>query len=604
MSFKLRLSLLSIAIFQTFSAQAAIPANPNIETITVTGDRFDTAQEQQLAVVNTIEREEIDRLSPKSVTDLLETLPGVSVTRNGGAGQSASISMRGTNSSHVLVLVDGVRVGSATLGAVSFNALSPENIERIEVVKGPRAAIWGSDAIGGVIQIFTRKLEGGEWFASAEYGSDEYMRATAGAGISHGNGHTSISLNHEQSDGYNVKNDAEDDDDGYDRFGLSINGEQTLNQFWSLNWNGQLETGHYEYDNSRANEADYDNYLWSLGAKFENDKLTSKLALAQSQDKNENFRSDVEDYPVTLYKTTRDQINWSNKYLATSNLTFIGGIDWTKESIVGDYAVDERDIAAVYGLARYQYGQLLLEGIVRYDDVENIDSETSYSASAAYQFNDEWRLALSTGTGFQAPSFNDLYWPGTGNPDLVSETSENYDITLHYSGDNLRGYVSLYHNTIDNLIQWAPTPELDENGYEIWKPANIQSAEISVVELSLNYSTWGIEHQFGYSYVDAIDKADEQQLDGRSEHELDYAMSYSWDQLDLLLNYHYQGERKASNDFLDPYHQVDLSIGYKIADAWQVRLKANNLLDEEIISDRNYFSPGRQLFLSVSYQAF
>ncbi|MGS0681605.1 TonB-dependent receptor domain-containing protein [Shewanella sp. 125m-7] len=611
MSFKLRLSVLSIAIFHTFSAQAAIPANPSIETITVTGDRFDTNPDQQLAVINTIEREEINRLNPKSVVDLLETLPGVSVTRNGGAGQSASISMRGTNSSHVLVLVDGVRIGSATLGAVSFNALSPENIERIEVVKGPRAAVWGSDAIGGVIQIFTRKLEGGEWFASAEYGSDEYMRATAGAGISHGDGHTSLSINREQSDGYDIKNDSEHDDDGYDRLGMSINGQQTLNAQWSLTWTGLLETGNYEYDNSRANEADYDNYLWNAAAEYQNDKLTSKLAVGQSQDKNENFRADNSDLGISLYKTIRDQVNWSNRYSASDNLTFIGGIDWSNESIAGDYAVDERSLVGVYALARYQYGKLLMEGIVRYDDVENIDSETSYNTSLAYQFNDQWRVTASAGTGFQVPSFNDLYWPGTGNPDLVSETSENLDLTVHYSSDNLRGYVSLYQNTISNLIQWAPTPELDEDGYEIWKPANIQDAKITGVELSLNYSTWGLEHQLGYSYIDAIDQDGDEQLVGRSEHEFDYALSYAWSDVDLLMNYHFQGERNAGDidydgttDFLDAYHQLDISLGYKLGDAWQLRLKANNLLDEEIISDRNYFSPGRQLFLSVSYQAF
>ena len=612
MSFKLRLSILTVAICQTFTVTAAAPANPTMETITVTGDRFDNTAENQLTVINTIEREEIARLSTKSVSDLLETLPGVSVRRDGGAGQSSSISIRGTNSGHVLVIVDGVRIGSATLGAVSFNTLSPENIERIEVVKGPRAAIWGSDAIGGVIQIFTRKLEGGEWFASAEYGSDSYVRGTAGVGISHGDGHTTFSINSEKSDGYDIKDDSETDDDGYNRIGVSINGLQNLNQQWSLTWAAQLETGNYEYDNTGyygpgANEADYNNYLWSVEGQYEADKLTSKLALGQSQDQNENFRADMPEFRVNLYETTRDQINWSNRYTATDDLNFIGGIDWSNEAIVGDYAVDERDIIGVYALGRYQFGKLLMEGVVRYDDVENIDSETSYNASLAYKFNDEWRVSFASGTGFKAPSFNDLYWPDSGNPDLVSETSENLDLTINYNGDNVRGYLSIYQNKIDNLIQWAPTAE-DPN---IWKPANIQDAEITGIELSLNYSTWGIAHQLGYSYIDAIDGATGEQLLGRSEHEFDYALSYAWSDFDVLVNYHYQGERNNGDsnydgvtDFLDAYHQLDLSVGYQMSDEWQLRLKANNLLDEEIIADQNLFNPGRQVFLSVSYQVF
>ncbi|WOT06770.1 TonB-dependent receptor domain-containing protein [Shewanella youngdeokensis] len=616
MSFKLRLSILTMAICQTFAATAAAPANPTMELITVTGDRFDNTPEQQLTVINTIEREEIARLSPKSVADLLEVLPGVSVSRDGGAGQSSSISMRGTNSGHVLVLVDGVRIGSATLGAVSFNALSPENIERIEVVKGPRAAIWGSDAIGGVIQIFTRKLQGGEWFASAEYGSDTYVRGTAGVGLSHGDGSTSLSVNSEQSDGYDIKDDTETDDDGYDRVGVSINGQQNLNQQWLLTWAGQLETGSYDYDNTTyygpgVNEADYDNYLWSAAAQYQGDKLTSKLALGQSRDQNEHFRADMPELGVNLYETTRDQVNWSNRYTATNNLTFIGGVDWSNESIVGDYAIDERDIVGLYALGRYQLGKLLMEGVVRYDDVENIDSETSYNASLAYQFNDEWRVSFASGTGFKAPSFNDLYWPGSGNPDLVSETSENLDLTINYSSDMLRGYLSVYQNKVENLIQWAPTGETDDYGWDVWKPANIQDAEITGVELSLSYNTWDLAHQLGYSYIDAIDGATDEQLLGRSEHEFDYSLSYAWSDFDVLVNYHYQGERNDGDnnydgvtDFLDAYHQVDLSIGYKLTDTWQLRLKASNLLDEEIIADQDLFSPGRQVFFSVSYQAF
>ncbi|EDQ01641.1 TonB-dependent receptor domain-containing protein [Shewanella benthica] len=604
MSFKLRLSVLSIAICQSFYAFAAAPANPDIEVITVTGDRFDSTADQQLTVINTIEREEIARLNPKSVVDILETLPGVSVIRSGGAGQSASISIRGTSSGHVLVLIDGVRIGSATKGSVSFNALSPENIERIEVVKGPRAAIWGSDAIGGVIQIFTRKLEGGEWFASVEYGSDAYMRASAGAGVSHGDGQTSISINREKSDGYDVKNDGEDDDDGYDRLGISIKGQQTLNQQWLLSWTGQLETGSYEYDNSRANEADYDNYLWNLAAQYQNDKLTSKFSLGQSRDHNENFRA-TDRQGTKVYETTRDQIHWSNRYAASDDLTFIGGVDWSQESIVGDYAVDQRDLTGLYALARYQYGKLLIEGVIRYDDVENIDSETSYNASLGYRLNDSWRVTASAGSGFKAPSFNDLYWPGSGNPDLVSETSENMDLTLSYSGENIRGYLSVYQNDIDNLIAWAPTGEQDDNGWDIWQPANIKDAEISGVELSLTYDTWGVEHQLGYSYIDAVDGKTDEQLVGRSEHEFDYSVGYIWSEVDLLVSYHYQGERKENSvDYLDAYHRVDLSLGYKLTQAWQLRLKANNLLDEEIISNQNYFSPGRELFFSVSYQAF
>ncbi|MGS0682098.1 TonB-dependent receptor domain-containing protein [Shewanella sp. 125m-7] len=611
---KIALLVSSLISLSTFSAVAE-DGNSNAvnvdETITVTGSRFDRTALQQLTVINTVEREEIARLNPKSVADVLETLPGVSVSRNGGAGQATSISIRGSNSNHVLVLIDGVKVGSATLGTVSFNTLSPENIERIEVLKGPRASVWGSDAIGGVIQIFTRQLKGGEWFAGAEYGTNDYIRGSFGAGMTHGNGNTTLSVNHEQSDGYDVYNGAEveNDDDGYKRNALSLIGSQQINQNWQALWNGMYDKGNTQYDDiyasGSADESDYENYLWNLATQYTNDRFTSKLALSQSRDYNENFRGDDASVAISEFETKRDQINWSNQYLAANELTLTGGIDWSNESVKGDYAQDERDIFAAYGLVEKQWEHLLAEVAVRYDDVENVDSEVSYNASLGYQFNDQWRLAATTGTAFKAPTFNDLYWPDSGNAELISETSQSYDLTLHFNAKDIRAYVSVFKNSIDNLIAWAPTGEKDDYGWDIWKPANINNAEISGIEVSANYQLFSLEHQLGYTYLDAENKQTGEQLVGRSENEFNYMLSYSWERVDVLANYHYQGKRYAGYDqFLDAYHKLDLSLGYQLDDAWSLRLKANNLFDAEIISDQNYFSPGRELFLSVSYQAF
>ncbi|WP_065204427.1 TonB-dependent receptor domain-containing protein [Shewanella woodyi] len=604
-------SIISLSSYSAMAEDVTANAVDVDEKITVTGSRFDRTADQQLTVINTIEREEIARLNPKSVADVLETLPGVSISRNGGAGQATSVSVRGSNSNHVLVLIDGVKVGSATLGTVSFNTLSPENIERIEVLKGPRASVWGSDAIGGVIQIFTRQLKDGEWFAGAEYGSNDYIRGSFGTGMSHGKGSTTLAVNHEQSDGYDVYNGApvENDDDGYNRTSLSLKGSQQINQNWQALWNGQYDKGNTQYDDiyafGSADESDFDNYLWNLAAQYSNEQFTSKLALSQSSDANEDFRGDDITVPVSVFETKRDQINWSNQYLAANDLTFTGGIDWSNEAVKGDYAQDERDIFGAYILAQKQWSQLLAEVAVRYDDVENIDSEVSYNASLAYQLTEEWRLAASTGTAFKAPTFNDLYWPGSGNPDLISETAKSYDLTLHYQANDIRAYISLFENNIDNLIAWAPTGEKDDYGFDIWKPANINQAKIQGVEFSANFSVFKLEHQIAYTFLDAENKQTDDELIGRSENEFNYQVSYTWDQVDLLANYHYQGKRYAgSKNYFDATHQLDLSIGYHLDDAWSLRLKANNLFDEEIISAQNYFSPGREFFFSVSYQAF
>ncbi|MCL1051580.1 TonB-dependent receptor [Shewanella abyssi] len=609
-----KIALLISGVF-SLTALPIIAAESNqsvtiVETITVTGTRFDRTSEQQLTVINTIEREEIERLNPKSVADVLETLPGVSVVRNGGAGQNTSISLRGTNSSHVLVIIDGVKVGSATLGSVSFNSLSPESIERIEVLKGPRASVWGSDAIGGVIQIFTRQLKNDEWYVGAEYGSNDYIRGSAGLGMEHGEGSSTLSVNREQSNGYDVYQgvDAENDDDGYSRTSITLKGSQALTQQWQALWSGQYDKGNTQYDDKYgsggADESDYGNYIWNLGAQYSGEKLTSKLSVNQSRDYNENFRGDNKDVAIAEFETKRKQVNWSNQYFVTDGLNLNGGLDWSNEAVLGDYAQDERDTFGAYILVGKQWQQLLAEVALRYDDVENIDSETTYNVSLAYQFDEQWRLSATTGTAFKVPTFNDLYWPDSGNPDLLSETSESYDVTLNYQRNDVQAYISLFKNDIDNLIAWAPTGKFDDNGWEIWKPANVNNAEISGVEFFTKFALLGLEHQLAYTYLDTEDKATAEPLIGRSESEVNYSLSYQWQDFDLLANYHYQGKRYAGYEqYLDAYHQLDFAVGYALTDNWQLRLKANNVLDEDIASVTNYISPGRELFFSVSYSA-
>ncbi|AZG73291.1 TonB-dependent receptor domain-containing protein [Shewanella livingstonensis] len=599
MQLKTRLSIVALMCAASFQ----VASQEMDDVMVVTADRFDASPEQRLAVVNTIERTEIAQINPKSVVDLLEQLPGVSVTRTGGAGQTASVSIRGANSDHVLVLVDGARISSATLGSASFNGLSPEQIERIEVVKGPRASIWGSDAIGGVIQIFTRKYAQDEGFVGAELGSDNYSRYSAGGGISHGDGLTSVTVSKEQSDGFDAKRDAETDDDGYDRLSVGLNGLQNITDQWLISWNGQYSSGNSEYDSSwGGNEADFDNYYVNAAAQYQSDAWESKLLIGQSQDSNENFRNGVEG--KSLYETTRDQVSWINQFTVNDMLTFNAGADYISEEVDGYYAQNERDITAVFALARVDINQWLLEGVVRYDDVENIDSETSFNLSAGYRFDDNWRMSLGYGTGFKAPTFNDLYWPNSGNPDLTSETSTNVDLTLSYTNEDYNAYVSVFDTEVDDLINWVNTGEKDQNDWDIYRPENVDEASIKGAEFGVNFTVNGLQHTLSYTYLDTENKLTNVELEGRSEHEADFSLAYPIADWDLRLDYHYQGKRKDGAEYNDAYHKVDASIGYTLAQNWQFRLKANNLFDEDIISNADYYGPGAQWYLSVSYNKF
>ncbi|GLS82099.1 TonB-dependent receptor domain-containing protein [Paraferrimonas haliotis] len=601
MCFKMRLSLAAVAVTAAFAVQAEQQID---EVIVVTGDRFGGAPEQQFQVINVIERSDIERFNPKSVVDILETLPAVSVIRNGGPAQAATVSIRGANSNNTLVLVDGLRVSSATLGLVNFGALMPEQIERVEVVKGPRAAVWGSDAIGGVIQIFTRKLDGGEGYVTAEGGSNAYGRLSGGYGVSHGDGHTGINLSYDKGDGFDVKADSETDDDGFKRGGIGISGTQQLSQQWQANWLGQYNKGSFEFDSGApfANETDYANYFWSLGGAYQGERLQSQLTVGQARDNNENYRQESKDNK-DLFQTDRNQVSFSNQYVLSSNSRIVAGLDWQNESVKGDFAVDSRDLFGGYGLYSVDVDGFSAEAALRYDKVDKVDSETTYNLSAGYRFNANWRVVATYGTGFKAPSFNDLYYPSLGNPDLKSERSRSYDLSLHGSFGDFSGYVSVYNTDVDDLIEWAPTGEVDDNGWAIWKPANVANATLKGAEASISHQWDALFQQLSYHYLDAKD-GDAMPLTGRSRHELDYRIGYQWQAFDAQFDYHYQGKRSGSafTADMDSYHNLGLSAGYQVTQSLATRVKLTNLLDEKLVSASGFNSPGREFYVTVNYQ--
>ena len=599
-------SLVALAVSAALPAHASQP-NSDVETIVVTGQRFGSPIDQELMLIHTIEREDIEVAAPKSVQELLNTIPGISVTSNGGAANTATVQIRGAQGDHALVLVDGVRVSSATSGGAAWGALTPDLIERIEVLKGPRASVWGSDAIAGVIQIFTRKLDAGQWYVSAEAGSASYLRQSAGVGIGHGEGSSTLSINHEESDGFDVLQAAQPDDDGYERLGLGLVGHQVLNESWGLEWKGELNSGDYDYDTAfgGADEGEYDNHLLMLGVNFQQGDFSSKLNLSTMRDKNENSL-DGDPFSYSLFETRREAAGISGRYTHEA-LTVIAGVDWYGEEVnsTTDYSEDSRDVTGSYLLAQYQHNGLTLELAARYDDVDNIDSESTFNAGIGYRFNPQWRLSANYGSGFKAPTFNDLYYTSaffSGNPDLESETSDNLDITLNYSDGELDAYISAYRNEVDNLIAYVADPVTFVGAMK-----NINEAELQGVEMGVDFALFGLQHHLGYSYLDAEDSDSGESLPGRSEHELDYGLSYQWQQLDLRADYHYQGKRYSGGTpaNLDPYHKLDLSLGYQLTANWQLRLKANNLLDEseDMVTKAGYNGPEREYFLSLTYSA-
>ena len=601
---KTKKSLISIALTSALMivsnlSFAEAESAEELERISVTATRSSLSIDDALASQVIISRRDIEMTQAKSLTDLLATVAGIDVANNGGRGQLSSIFMRGTNSDHTLILVDGVRVSSATSGLTSLNTIAPELIERIEIVQGPRAALWGSDAIGGVIQIFTRKLNGGEYFAGATFGSDNFQQYKAGFGISHGDGQTSISVSHEKSDGYDVYKDNETDDDGYKFTSVAVKGEQKISNALSVDWLFSNDQGDNEYD-GYYNGSDMNNHAWLLRgtyqAKIADIENTSVFSVGQNRDHADSLSNGASQ---SVFETRRDQYSFVNHSKINAYLQVNMGVDYYEEEVSGAaYTDDSRSLTGLFVHGLYDVNALTFEATIRHDDVEDTDSEITYNLGTGYKINQDSRLILNYGTGFKAPTFNDLYYPWGGNPELTSELSETVELVAQTSISLVDIHFSVYHSNVDDLIIWSNN--MNEN---------VDEVEINGAEITAKYFALGGDHEFNASYTDSEDQATNQQLIRRAKNKFNYKFNTSVGHADIYAEYQFHGNSYDSvwgvgRIKLDNYQLINLGVSYTLTKNIDLQTRVTNLLDEEYETVYNYQTQERAFYLGITYSQF
>lgn len=592
---------------------SAYSQTDDIENMIITASRTPMNIDEAFSTLEVISRQQIDMFAPQSLSELLSTVAGIDISVQGGRGQNASVFIRGANSNQSLVLIDGLRVSSASLGSSNLQIIAPELIERIEIIKGPRAAIWGSDAIGGVINIITRQNKENALNLSINTGSDSYQKVSLSGARSHEKGFTSLSGNYEKSDGFDVLKTAEPDKDGFDTHSFALNGEYKVNNKLNIHYLARADQLNSEYDNAFGgnNQSENKNHIWLLKTRYDhqvnNSKAYTEFTIGQNRDYSKNFRTDATSGFDSVFETRRDQLSVLNSIDASSTISLNSGIDYYKEQLnsTSTFTENSRDVVAVYGHGFYRNDNLSAELAVRYDSIENIDAETTYNLGFAYQFNTNTRIAISTGTGFKAPSFNDLYFPaGTfsaGNPELNSERSQGSEINLTTRVNDINVDLSLFKNEIDELIVWTA----DENFF--FQPNNIDKAEISGFELQATYSGAGGQHSLGASYIDAKDQSTGLRLIRRAREQFSYQFETKINKINVFLNYQYNGSR-IDSDFvlgrikLDAFHLVNINARYEFSRQLSINLKISNALDEAYQTAFNYRSQNRNITLGLNYQ--
>ncbi|WP_154139019.1 TonB-dependent receptor domain-containing protein [Vibrio metoecus] len=612
-------SALAIALVSLLTPISYLHANEaqSQETLVVTANRFEQKQASVLSATTVISRQEIEQYQANSLTEVLRRVPGVEVAQNGGRGHNASVFMRGTNSGHVLVLVDGVRIDSAA-GGVAINRFPLGLVERLEVVRGPGAAVYGSDAVGGVINIITRSHRGNNLKqVTVGIGSNQSRKGdvVAKADVNE-QGHLQLAAGFEKTDGYDIKSTQTGIDYGYESQNLMGGYEHRFND----NWLGYVSASWFdsdvEYNSSGALYHGFsDNQSFTGQLNYEGSKLKSLFSLNyQKTDKRDYSQSEGKDNASTLANIDLTQIQWANMYQLNEYVELGGGVDGRRESLGDDalsygyahaLAGESRDTKGAFGSGRISVNNWVIEANVRYDKHDKYDDYTTWSLATGYQINSNYRLRANYGTAFKAPTYTNL----STSPDLQPEKSKNIEVGVDATYSLARVSLSAYDNKVDNLIIWYSDPNGNICDVVSYGGCSLNTdARIKGVELEVNFDTGPINHTLVAEYKDHKDD-NGIQLARRAKENYKWITSAQFGDFDMSTTYTFTGKRldlpktgASDEDYIPATNLWDVSLGYWVSDAFVVRSRVENLFNEQYETAQGYRSPERTYYLNASYQ--
>lgn len=610
----------------TLALVAAFPtaaADNDADAILVTATRQATRANELLSDASVITREDIEKARPlQTLGELLSREGGVEFSTLGGPGSSSSVYIRGANAGHTLLLVDGMRVGSATLGAPSISAIPLSQIERVEILKGSASSLYGSDAIGGVIQVFTRRGDG-DAKVNAEISTGSYQTNEASAGVSGKAGDVRYSLRagSVDSEGFNAISDSTNgqynrDKDGYDNLNASAQvsvdlapgHELGVQAFYSRNRN------HYDAVYSFPSKADYDfrsTTIVESYSAFSRNRLTSKwTSLVRIGRSTDDSRDN--DSPTTLseFRTHQDQAVWQNDIKLPYGSLLLAA-ETLRQSIdtTGTYTETERTINSLLAGWTGNFGNHRLQLNARHDRNSQFGSKTTGGAAYGYQIDDRWRARAALATGFKAPSFNDLYFPddpiyGGGNPNLKPESSRNREIGLNYDTAATSASFTLYRNEIDNLIQWLADDPSDPSNFS-WHPTNVGKARLEGGTLTGRHRIGNVTLHASVDIQNHKDITTGKYLVLRSKRHGTVGFDHQWGRVTWGADVLASGSRfnDAANAVeLGGYATVALRADYRLDNDLTLFAKAGNIFDREYELRKDYATAGRTLFVGVRYQ--
>ena len=584
--------LLSVLSLTAIGAETPGTETPDVEdNIIVTATRSAIPLTEAIVPVTVITRQDIEQSLASDLAELLRFEAGLDISRNGGPGQATSVFLRGTESNHTLVLIDGVRINPGTVGGAAIQNIAPEIIERIEIVKGARSALFGTDAIGGVINIITRRKDR-EFVEGGVGGGAFHTRSgSLAAGMRREDADVGVALNWQDTEGFPAVT-ASTIDRGFENLsGSFYAGRRLGSSYVSVrHWRAAGTTEYFDFFLAPLDQ-DFRNESTALEIQTDlSESLDSKLVLSHVVDEiSQNQSGD-------FVESKRSALDWQAG-LERGNHRWIGGLYLVDENAdsfsFGSGFNEDTSVKAVFLEDHWTADRHGVFLALRLTDHENFGNHTSWNAEYAFSFNEHWTLNAGAGHAFRAPDATDRFGFG-GTPDLDPETSDEAQLGLRFRPSARHSLeFGLYRNDIEDLI------EFDLSSFEL---RNIAQADIRGAQLAWEYEGDSYSIRTALVKQSADNGADGSRLFRRAEESMTVGLMKNIGEHRIGLSILASGDRvDVGNVPLAGYVLADLSAQFAIGDGWRLNARIENLLDTHYETAAGYRMQEQSAFVDLRF---
>lgn len=576
-------------------AQLAAPALP---TTVVTAARVEQPLTDVLADVTVLDRPQIERSGAVNIVDLLQRQPGLELSRNGGPGTASSLFLRGAESRFTAVYVNGIRVDSQSTGGAPWEALALGQIERIEIVRGPAASVYGSDAIAGVVQIFTRQGEGAFTpYVGVGVGNRRTGKLEAGLSGKNGAVDYALGLARDVSRGFNTKTDGNPDRDGYRQSAFNGRLGWQVNAAHRLDVSGTHTDMDSQYDAFQSSLDDHAlNRLTTFGATWSarwSKAYSTRLSVNESRQRYETRPS-----PYVSQTTLRNYV-LENEWRAGAHL-LTGTLERREDHLVNaplDRGRHQNALALGYG---YTGDAHTLQVNMRHDRDSEFGGQTTGGLAYGYSLGAGWRVSAAAGTAFRVPTLYQRF-SQYGQPGLQPEKARNVELGLHWAQGANRFGLTAYQNRVRNLITFgAKGPCASSFGcYE-----NTGRARLQGITLSGAYRVAGVNLGGSLDWQKPIDARTDKLLARRAQRILKLNADTRVGAWTLGAEWQAVGRRwdnAANTNRLGGYGVVNLYASTTVARQWDLLARVDNVGDKAYQLARGYATPGRVFYVGLRW---